>query len=72
MQGILKMSQKERDRLKIIEQICSGMIIVQDASDIMRISERQTYRLLNRYRTEGDIGLIHRLCGHPSNRGYSE
>jgi len=36
----------------------------------MGISERQTYRILKRIREEGTKGIIHRLRGRKSNRGY--
>jgi transposase-like protein len=72
MQGILTMSQKERDRLKIVEQICNGKMTVAEAVHILILSERQVYRLLKRYRAEGDMGLIHKLRGSPSKRGYPE
>jgi transposase len=39
-------------------------------SQQLRISARQCYRLLARYRREGEHGLIHRLRGRHSNRGY--
>jgi hypothetical protein len=38
---------------------------------VSRITERHLYRLRARYRTDGDEGLIHRLRGCLSNRGYS-
>ena len=64
------MSQKERKRLKILEQKIGGKLTVKEASEIICVSERQTYRLLNRYKTEGDKGVIHKLRGRISNRGY--
>lgn len=70
MQELLTMSQKERKRIKVLDQKTEGKLTVKEASGIMGISERQTYRLLNRYKTEGDRGIIHRLRGKLSNRGY--
>lgn len=70
MQELLTMSQKERKRIKVLDQKTEGKLTVKEASRIMGISERQTYRLLNRYKTEGDRGIIHRLRGKLSNRGY--
>ncbi|MGZ5501393.1 MAG: ISNCY family transposase [Nitrososphaeraceae archaeon] len=64
------MSQKERKRIKVLDQKTEGKLTVKEASGIMGISERQTYRLLNRYKAEGDRGIIHRLRGKHSNRGY--
>lgn len=70
MQKTLTMSSKERDRLKIIQLIESDTITYTEAADLMNISERHLYRILKRYRTEGDEGLLHRLRGRTSNRGY--
>jgi transposase len=70
MQETLTMSQKERKRLKILEQKIGGKLTVKEASEIICVSERQTYRLLHRYKTEGDKGVIHKLRGRISNRGY--
>jgi transposase len=38
------------------------------AGELLKLSYRQTKRCFARYREEGDKGLIHRLCGQPSNR----
>lgn len=37
---------------------------------MLSISERQTYRILKRIRTEGAKGIIHKHRGRESNRGY--
>jgi transposase-like protein len=70
--GILTMSQSERKRLKIVEQIVSQKMTVKEGSYLIGKSERQTYRIIKRYLKEGDAGLIHRLRGTSSNRGYPE
>lgn len=69
---ILAMSQKERKRIKVLEEKIRGHITVREASAILGISQRQIYRLLKNYKTEGDRGIIHRLRGKASNRGYPE
>jgi transposase len=66
------MSAKERDRLTILTQVCEAQLTVADAAELLSISQRQTYRILKRFRVEGAKGLLHRLRGHPSNRGYGE
>lgn len=70
MTGVLTMSQRERDRLKILVQVDEGCMSVAEAAAAMSLSDRLVYRLLKRYRGEGDKGVIHRLRGRPSNRGY--
>jgi transposase len=72
MEPILMMSAKERDRLTILTQVCEAQLSVAEAAELLSISQRQTYRILKRFRVEGAKGLLHRLRGHPSNRGYNE
>jgi len=70
MNGVLTLSKKEIDRLMIINQIEDNQITVQEAAGVLLISERQTYRILKRIRAEGTKGIIHKLRGRESNRGY--
>ncbi len=70
MEGVLTMSKKEVERLTILKQVDAKNLSVAEASEIMGISERQTYRILKRIREEGTKGIIHRLRGRKSNRGY--
>jgi sRNA-binding carbon storage regulator CsrA len=72
MEGILIMSRKELDRLKIINQIETKVLTVEEGSDLIGISPRQTYRVLKRVKQEGSSGIIHKLRGKRSNRGYPE
>ena len=66
------MSQKEIDRLHIIKKIESKQIKVEEGSRLIGISERQTYRVLKKIKEEGSKGIIHKLRGKKSNRGYPE
>ena len=66
------MSQKEIKRIKALEQKLHEKLTVKEASEIIGISERQTYRILRRYKAEGDKGVKHKLRGGRSNRGYPE
>ena len=72
MEGILTMSQKELYRLQIIKKIESKELIVEEGASLMGISPRQTYRILKKIKEEGSKGIIHKLRGKNSNRGYSE
>jgi transposase len=72
MEGLLTMSSKEADRLKIISQIETKALPIEEGSELMGISSRQTYRLLKRIKEEGTRGIIHKLRGKKSNRGYPE
>ena len=72
IESMLIMSAKERDRLMILTQVCEAHLTVADAAELLLISQRQTHRILKRFRFEGVKGLLHRLRGHSSNRGYGE
>lgn len=72
MEGILTMSQKEVDRLQIINQLETKVLKVSEAAELMEISARQTYRILKKIKEEGSAGIIHKLRGRKSNRGYLE
>lgn len=64
----LRMSSKERDRLKILDAVIAGRLKQVEAARLLNLCPRQVRRLLERYRAEGDAGLVHRLRGQASNR----
>ena len=68
----LRMSEKERDRLKVVEQVVAGKLTQSTAAEALEISERQVRRSIKRYRDDGDAGLLHRSRGQPSNRKIPE
>ena len=68
----LRMSRKERDRLKVIEQVHRGLMSQLKAAEVLRLSVRQVRRIERRYRREGDGGLVHRSRGRPSSRRIDE
>ncbi len=70
MKGVLTLSTKEIDRLMLISQIEQEKISVLEASSLMELSQRQIYRILKRVKAEGAKGIIHKLRGRISNRGY--
>ena len=59
----LRMSRKERDRLKVIEQIELGLMSQIKAAEVLSLSVRQVRRIQGRYRRDGDRGLVHRGRG---------
>src|SRR5687767_1094724 len=71
MEGHLLMSAKERQRLLVIERVTRGEMTIDEASRSLGVTYRQVQRLLSRYRTQGDAGLVHRLRGQPSSRRKS-
>lgn len=68
----LRMSHKERDRLKVTQQVREGKLTQVAAARLLGISERQVRRSVQRYREQGDAGLVHRSRGQPSNRKLPE
>jgi transposase len=64
----LRMSDKERDRLEVMRRLRRGQIQQVDAAQMMRLSTRQVRRIQRRVEREGDLGLVHRARGRPSNR----
>jgi len=72
MEGILTMSQRELDRLSLINQLLKKKITVRESLEILHLSERQIFRIMSRVRAEGSKGIIHKLRGKKSNRGYSD
>jgi transposase len=62
----LTMNTKEREHLKVIHRIENNELTIANGARSLSISERQMYRILSRYRSEGDAGIIHKLRGAPS------
>jgi len=72
MTETVTMSYREREHLKVVGRIEAGELAVAEAAESIHLTERQMYRLLQRYRQEGDRGLTHRLRGRPSNLAYPD
>ena len=62
------MSQKERDRLKVLGEVEQGQLTQKQGAGQLGLSERWVRKLQGRVRQEGDAGIVHRLRGRPSNR----
>jgi hypothetical protein len=62
------MSRKERDLLKVMDQLVKGRISQQQAARWLGLSARQARRSQRRSEVDGDSGLIHHLRGRASNR----
>ncbi len=70
MKEILTVTQREQERIHVIKEVDSKLLRVAEAARLLSISERQVYRLLNRYHQQGTEGIIHGLRGKVSNRSY--
>jgi len=64
----IALSQRERDRLRVLHEVKQKQITQREAARRMQISDRQVRRLLLRLRVQGDRAMIHGLRGRPSNR----
>jgi len=67
----IEMSQRERDRLKVMAVVLSGRRTQPEAARLLKRSVRQVRRILRRLEAEGDRGVIHKLRGRPSNNRKS-
>jgi len=63
-----ELRQKERDRLKVVQELRQRQIRQRQAAERMGRSRRHKRRLLRRVRQEGEQGVLQRLRGRPSNR----
>jgi len=72
MAGHLLMSRKERWRKTEFDRVVAGKQTLVEASERLGLSYRQCRRSFQRYREQGDAGLVHRSRGRRSNRGYSQ
>jgi hypothetical protein len=68
----LWMTAKERDRLKVLQEVKKRHITQKQAASELRLSERWVRVLLKRWRAGGDGALRHGLRGRPSNRKTPE
>ena len=58
------MSQKEFQRVKVIENAAGGRLSVREASRLLQLSERQVQRLKRRYRPDSIAWVQHGNRGH--------
>jgi len=68
----IEMSQRERDRLKVMASVLEGRRTQQEAARLLNRCVRQVRRIQRRLEAHGDIGVVHRLRGRPSNRAKDD
>jgi hypothetical protein len=66
-QDRIEMSQRERDRLKVMSLVMKKERTQAEAGRLLGLSERQIRRLQRRLEAQGDRAVVHRLRGRPSN-----
>jgi transposase len=71
-QELLQMSQKERDRLKVLHEARQKQITQKEAAEQIGVTERWVRKLMRRMRKEGDGAVVHGLRGRSSNRKIPE
>ncbi len=69
---LLQMSQKEVNRLEVMQRLDGKRLKQKAAAELLRMSERQVKRLLRCYRQGGASGLISKRRGRPSNHQLAE
>ena len=67
---VIAMSDKELDRMQVLQDLSTKQITVSEAAGLMRLTRRQVFRLAKRYRQDGPAALISRRRGRPSNRSH--
>src|SRR3982074_3676007 len=65
--GVVLMSKRELNRIDILARLDSGRLTTTAAADLMHLTQRQTHRLLKRYRDGGASAIANRRRGRPSN-----
>jgi len=68
----LWMSQRDRERLKVLQEAEKGHLTQRQAGERLRLSARWVGKLVGRLRKEGDQGILHRLRGRASKRKIAE
>ena len=63
----IAMSQRERDRLRVLHEVKQKHLTQVEAAQQLNVSDRHVRRMLVRIRERGDGGIVHRLRGRPSN-----
>jgi len=63
----IAMSQRERDRLKVMAPVMTGQRTQVEAGRLLGVTPRTIRRWLRRLEVEGDGGIVHRLRGRCSN-----
>jgi transposase InsO family protein len=63
----LRMNQKEREKLKRIEQVHQGVLGTAQAAQILGLTQRQVQRILKDYQARGDRAVVHGARGRTPN-----
>jgi transposase len=68
----IAMSQRERDRLRVLHEVKQKHLTQLEAAQRLKVTDRHVRRMLVRIGERGDAGIVHRLRGRPSNRKLAD
>ena len=63
----IEMSQRERDRLRVMSVVLEGKRTQREAGRLLGLTDRQIRRIQRKLEAGGDGAIVHRLRGRPSN-----
>src|SRR3972149_9738859 len=69
---IFRMTQKELNRVSIINNVLKKVVTQKDAACDLDLSDRQIRRVVKRVRKEGGKGILHKSRGKPSPKAIPE
>lgn len=64
----LLLTQRDRDRLKVLHEVRKGHLSQRNASQQLKLTDRWIRKLLKRMRQRGDRAVVHGSRGRPSSR----
>jgi transposase len=65
--GWVVMSERELNRVEVLSQVDDGRLTVENAANVLDLTRRQIFRLLERYRRDGAAAIRHKARGKPPN-----
>jgi transposase len=72
MGGIIIMTEKDLEKIKVMQQLLEKQITQEQAAKVLSISDRQVRNIFKRYKELGDQGVISKKIGRASNNHLSE
>src|SRR3979409_1501402 len=70
--GVVLMSKRELNRIDVLARLDGGRLETSGGAGLVRLTTRQTHRLLKRYRDGGAPAIANRRRGRPSNNRLSD
>jgi len=65
--GWVMMSERDLNRIEVLAQLDDGQLTVDNAANLLDLTRRQIFRLLERYRQDGASAIRHRSRGRSPN-----